>query len=148
MNFDIINSIIASLDFKVQGNTYSDAEFKYFQVAILKCDSSVSTWQSDADIDAEITNVSIDMAVVNTYFDFDDYENPIKTYLDDRFLFDLLPGYSYISDVFLQNNQAELQDGFFYYTPDGDEVEFIGFDRISTKYKVYDIDNSPTLFCK
>ena len=38
-------------------------------------------WQTEQDIDDKVKGGYIDMALVNTYFDFDDYDNPIKTYL-------------------------------------------------------------------
>jgi hypothetical protein len=40
--------------------------------------------------------------MVNSYFDFDDYSSPVKTYLDDRILTGLLPGYVKSSWVYIR----------------------------------------------
>lgn len=123
-------------DLHLQGNSYSGSTFQYFEITLQRCDPGSSTCESAANIDAEIPNVGIDVTVVNSYFDFDDYEQPVKTFLDDRFLYTLLPGYSVNTDVYLRKNKAEVQDGFFYYTPNGEELEFVGFQRVDTKYSV------------
>ena len=46
--------------------------------------------------------MTIDMVVANTYFDFDDYDDPVKSYIDDRFLFNLLPGFKKQNMVYIQ----------------------------------------------
>jgi hypothetical protein len=98
-------------------------------------------------IDEEITKTVMDITVVNAYFDFDDYEKPVKTYLDDRFLFNLLLGYKLEQTTYLRNNQIETQDGFFAYTPDGDESEFVAFERVEGRLNNFDPDDN-IIFCK
>lgn len=38
--------------------------------------------------------MQVDMVVANTFFDFEDYGDPVKSYIDDRFLYRLVPGLS------------------------------------------------------
>jgi hypothetical protein len=75
--------------------------------------------------------------VVNTYFDFDDYKNPIKEYLDDSFLVELIPSFRKENKVFLRENEAEVQDGFFYYTPDGKKSKFVGYSKTTESINPY-----------
>lgn len=78
------------------------------------------------------------MVVINSYFDFDDYSQPIKTYIDDRFLFNIMFDFTKENIVYIRQNEAETQDGFFYYTPDGSNSEFLSVDRIDQR--LYDAE--------
>jgi len=49
----------------------------------------------------------------------------------------MLPDYELTSNVYIRQNEAETQDGFFYYTPDGKQTKFIGVDRVEDKYSVF-----------
>mmetsp|Transcript_43535 Transcript_43535/g.51243 ORF Transcript_43535/g.51243 Transcript_43535/m.51243 type:complete len:220 (-) Transcript_43535:172-831(-) len=75
------------------------------------------------------------MALVNTYFDFEDYSSPIKTYLDDQFTYDFVPNFNIESSVFLRKNAVETQDSIWHYTPDGDKNEFIGVSNVGLRTK-------------
>ena len=46
--------------------------------------------------------MTIDMVVANTYFDFDDYKDPVKTYIDDRFLYRLIPNFEKTNTAYIQ----------------------------------------------
>ena len=46
--------------------------------------------------------MNVDIAVANTFFDFNDYEDPIKTYIDDRLYYDLLPGFGIANIAYVQ----------------------------------------------
>ena len=58
--------------------------------------------ETDADINTQIGKLSIQIPFVNTYFDFDDYNDPVKTYIDDRLQFATLPTY-------VVSNSAHMQ---------------------------------------
>ncbi|CAI2363351.1 unnamed protein product [Moneuplotes crassus] len=113
-----------SRDFKIQGNSLSNA-FNLFGLDLLKCNSTTSTvgCESDANINDFIKEIEIGIFVVSSYFDFEDYDSPIKTYLDDRFFYRLLPGYTKEYYVRIQKNSIETQDNYFAYKPGGDESE-------------------------
>ena len=70
------------------------------------------------------------MAVINTYFDFEDYSNPLKTYIDDRFLYGMLTNFSKQYLVYIRENKAETIDDYFNYSPNGDESGFVSIERI------------------
>ena len=46
--------------------------------------------------------MSITVPFVNTYFDFDDYDNPVQTFIDDRFYIETLPGYTKTNLAYVQ----------------------------------------------
>ncbi|CAI2384546.1 unnamed protein product [Moneuplotes crassus] len=128
-----------SRNLSVLGNILSET-VSYFSFSIARqeydvisrCNNATSavTCQSNTTIDSIMSKVQIRLYVVNTYFDFEDYDNPIKTYLDDRFLFYLIPGFSLNIGVRLQKNEAEIQDDYFAFAPGGNNKEFIGFDTV------------------
>ena len=57
-------------------------------------------------------------AILSSYFDYNDYDNPIKTYLDDEDYIGLLPEYSKYLELRVKKNTANLYDNLFYnYNP-------------------------------
>lgn len=81
------------------GNGLSES-FDFFDITIQKCDPGTSavTCESDANINAYVQDIEVGVYMVsffynpqaNAFFDFDDYDNPIKTYIDDRLFFHLI----------------------------------------------------------
>jgi len=126
-------------DFVVMGNTYSSIQ-KDFEIKINRW--SGSSCKTDAEIDAEMENTNINILMVNSYFDFDDYDEPVKTYLDDNLKFSLLPGYQIMSVLLIMENTIERQDGFFSYTQSGEEDTFISYNRVLDQLKTYDSSDS------
>ena len=49
-------------------------------------------------------------AFINTYFAGDDYENPIKTFIDDQLFFEIDPKLTKKANFFIMNHEAGLQD--------------------------------------
>ena len=53
------------------------------------------------------------IVILNSYVDFDDYDNVIKTYADDTISYSLYSGTIKESEVYLRNNHVILADDFF-----------------------------------
>jgi hypothetical protein len=70
------------------------------------------------------------LVIIHPNLDFDNYDQPVQKFLDDRFTFYLIPDYAITGKVYIRENTAETQDGFFYYTPDGTETSFINFETV------------------
>ena len=68
--------------------------------------------------------------MVNSYFDFDNYDEPVQTYIDDRYSYNTISGYTKYIRIFVSKNEAELQDTFFTYAPGGDKKEFISVNSV------------------
>ncbi|CAI2382440.1 unnamed protein product [Moneuplotes crassus] len=127
-----------SRDYIVQGNSLS-TDFIYLEFNIVKC-----TVACPADLEDKISRLRVEIPFVNTYFDFDDYASPVKTYIDGRLVVDMLPGYVKRDDVFIQNNEAEIQDSYFAYQPGGSKKEFVEIHRVDSRLAVQidAVDNS------
>ena len=110
----------------VLGNTFSD-NFTYFEINFKRCvnDSNFNNWKSNDDIDKALNKASLKIALVNTYYDFDDFSNPVKTYFDDKIYYEFVANYEKGVDIYIRQNSVEQKDNIFRYTPKGDESNFI-----------------------
>ena len=109
------------------GNNYSD-NFTYFEISFSRWvgqDSKGNVCKSSTDIDNALNKASLAMAVVNTYYDFDDYNTPVKTYFDDQFYYDFVAEYEKEADVYVSQSSVEQKDSYFRYAPKGVESNFI-----------------------
>lgn len=95
-------------DFKIAG-TFSSKVFQYIEFHVTRC-SGKPTCKSAAEVDAIASECDLNLYTINTYFDSDDYKNTIKYFLDDSMYWSLFKGIRKKNDVFIMNNQAELQD--------------------------------------
>ena len=66
----------------------------------------------------------MNVAFVNSYFDGNDYENPIKDYLDGRILDYLIDKNEKFISINLKQNTVSVQDDIFHYSLDGIDSSF------------------------
>jgi hypothetical protein len=52
--------------------------------------------------------------LINSYFDFDDYENPVKSYYEDLSFYDLVPAFQNSRSVKIKSNQYSSDNSIFY----------------------------------
>mmetsp|Transcript_39700 Transcript_39700/g.45582 ORF Transcript_39700/g.45582 Transcript_39700/m.45582 type:complete len:302 (-) Transcript_39700:372-1277(-) len=64
----------------------------------------------DEDISDTIRDHYVQLAMVSGYFDFDDYSSPVKTYLMDSSIVNLVDGMSQYFEYKLRRNSAVLSD--------------------------------------
>ena len=129
-----------STDLYLLGNNFAD-NFTYFEISFSRwdgTDSKGNDCHSDEDIDAALDKASLSMAVVNTYYDFDDYSSPVKTYFDDQFYYYFTAGYEKETDVYVRQETVEQKDSFFRYSPNGDESNFIS-NLINFSFNYFDL---------
>ena len=122
-------------NFTIKGNYY-DPYYSSIEVQVLKwngTDSKGNLWKSDETIKALMSKIFLDVIISNSYFDGNDYENPIKDYMDDRIY--AFPNWGYWSVMFayMQKNSIELKDSIYRYSPDGDNKEFSCMDYCENK---------------
>jgi len=55
-------------------------KFNAIEIYIQKCNTGC---QPDAVIKNILDTHFVELALINSYFDFEDYENPVRTYLED-----------------------------------------------------------------
>lgn len=128
--------------FEILGNSYASS-YKYFELILRKCDGtspSGTTCQTDSDIDSYISALNLDMAVVNSYFDFDNYPTPVQTFVDDRLNYTLHPNIKKTATVYIQKNTIELKDSFFRYSPQGKSSSFVNIEKTELDFDELDSD--------
>ena len=91
---------------------YSSTNFKYLNFSIVRCspDLGHQNCKSSQEIDKKLAGGRFVVAILNSYVDFEDYENVIKTYIDERFIFRVDPGVYKESILYLRNNHVKLAD--------------------------------------
>ena len=111
---------------KVQGNIFNP-NYAYFLATIEKwvgTDSKGNPCKSDIEIEKAISKSSLSAAFVNAYFDSNDFDKPVKEFVDDRLFEYLVNGYTKEIAVYIKKDLIELQDSVFRYSPNGDKKEF------------------------
>ena len=106
-------------DYYLMGDMNSE-EFTAMQIYIHKWNTSApnNTWADESEIDRVIRDGYIDIALLNAYFDFDEYEDPIKTYLSTtENLFLTNDGTARWFEAMIQENEAHTSDGRLYNEP-------------------------------
>ena len=82
------------------------------------------------------------MAILNTNVNFDDYSHPVKTFIDDGFYWDLVPGIRKRTDIFIQKNYGKFEDGYFM-IDNVDSAEF--YQILNSNERFNSIDNSKVM---
>ena len=94
----------------------------YLEIKLWKCQNATSnpnyttgvtpgvTCKSQLLIDEFFRDKVFNFAFSNTYFASDDFENPIKNYIDDQLFFDIDPRVSKKANLFVMNQEASLED--------------------------------------
>ncbi|CAI2386634.1 unnamed protein product [Moneuplotes crassus] len=118
-------------DFVIQGSAISN-DFSNFELRVKYCTDEWLT-ACPPDLNEKINNMMVRVPFVNNYFDFDDYKNPVKTYIDDRFELYMIDTLYQQQNSFIQVNEAEVQDSYFAYQPGGSNKEFFEIERVDTK---------------
>ena len=118
-------------DFTIAGNYIAD-NYKFVSVKLRKCQTGC---QPDNVIEGILKHAYFSLIIQNSYVDFEDYDTPVKSYLDDRYLFKGMPGYSKEVKLYLKENEVELTDSLI---PLGQthKQEFINVDRADIDIQV------------
>ena len=114
-------------DFYLKGNMY-DEDYSYIAINFYKwvqSAKSTSKCASDEQITYNVNHSVMNLAFVNNYFDGNDYENPIKSYLDDSIYDYLSDGYQKSVLGYIKVNTVSTQDDIFSYSSDGNQDSFI-----------------------
>ena len=69
----------------------------------MKC--SGSNWKTDSEIGSVLNSHYVDVAVVSTLFDFNDYESPTHNYLQDVNYISLISGMCQILQYLVKINE-------------------------------------------
>ena len=107
-----------STDYYISSD-YFASQFANLQVIVKKCTNTTENGnhcKTDAEIEDKMNNSRMQAAIISTYFDYDDYNNPIKTFLGPMDIISLIPGFTKSLEVRVQENEASTADNIFYNT--------------------------------
>ena len=77
-------------------------------------------------------------------YDFDDYDNPIKEFIDTKFYYHLQSGVTKESDIYVRQNFAEQSDSIFQLQSSSSESNFISVE--DSLQKARNAENNGTVF--
>lgn len=101
-------------DYELQGDFYSDT-FKYLEIRLFKC-RNMTTKQDCKDSDAInkfFEDLDFSVAFVNSYFDFTDYDNPIKYFIDDSLFLQMESQRQKRANMYVMKAETQLEDQLF-----------------------------------
>ena len=121
-------------DFSI-GGAFSSPNYRYVQINLYKWQNGTSViWKPQDEIDQYLGDARLSFAYRNFYFDSDDYVEPVKSYIDDKVWFKVMPDRLKNTDVLFRKNYVKLQDKYFQVT--GEQEEF--FMSIPSKLDFFD----------
>ncbi|CAI2360297.1 unnamed protein product [Moneuplotes crassus] len=114
---DLLKNNTKCLDnynFTVRGSVFSDIE-KSMTLSVSKCVNGTSSvvCKTPAEIEQKLKTTELLMGFTSKYFDFNDYENPIKTTFESKFGSHLDTGFLKTQDYYIQKHEVEDINYFF-----------------------------------
>ena len=97
-------------DFFVRANFNSD-NYEIVQINIVKCTGT--SCKNDTEISNFLSSHNLMLALISSYVDFDDYENPIHYYLRDMDIMSMIPSLSYKTQYGVRQNSVVLSDSLW-----------------------------------
>ena len=85
--------------------SYYASRYDYIQLKVFRCINSTSSsvvCKSTKEIDDAAKVSTLRFPITNTYFDFNNYNEPISHFIDDGFYWDLFPGFRKKTDLLVQ----------------------------------------------
>ena len=93
-------------NYKVAGN-YLAENYQFITIKLKKCSTGCAP---DAAIKAVLEQSFLNNLMVNSYVDFDDYETPVKNYMDDRYSYRGVSTMNKRARIFIKENAVDLTD--------------------------------------
>eukprot|EP00347_Sterkiella_histriomuscorum_P007363 403349230 len=114
------------------GGTWTANRFEYLEVLLIPCRNTTTnnvvcaTQQQQVDY---FNEVDFQFRFVNQYFDFDDFDNPIKQYIDDRYYIPIEPAIQKSIELFIKRSKTKQNDNYIPFSPQVDQ-EFASVENI------------------
>lgn len=98
-------------DYELQGDYYSE-NFKYLEIRLFKCRNATTKHEcKDSDvINKFFEDLYFSVAFVNSYFDFTDYDDPIKYFIDDSLFFQMESQRTKLANLYVMKAESKLED--------------------------------------
>ena len=75
------------------------------------------------------------MFVCTTYFDFDDYSQPIKYFIDDQFYFELTSGFTKSNQIYVRENIVDDSNSIFQIQQSSNKTNFISVEHFDIFFR-------------
>jgi hypothetical protein len=109
---------VTSDDYQIGGNWYSERS-KYIEIRIKKwSNSTYSTCESSDNITSFIEGKELDIVMLDKFFDLKNFDNPIGSYITEKYVYNVLDGFTRSSDIYIKQNNLELMDSVFQFKGD------------------------------
>ncbi|CAI2386876.1 unnamed protein product [Moneuplotes crassus] len=123
-----VNLCADDQDFTLSGTLYSEIRH-YVSLKVQRCVNGTSVvCKTPAEINQKIKNSEFLMGVASHYFDFDDYDKPIKSTFDTRFLGKLNVNSHKDQDYYVQKSEVTDVVSFFQFGQE-EETSFFSVSR-------------------
>ena len=86
------------------------SNYQFISILLKKC--SGANCKPDALINAKLQNTVLSIAVLNSYMDFNDFDTPVKTFLDDRNVMFVSSTMSKTVKLYARLNEVNLDDDY------------------------------------
>ena len=128
-----------SRDFFVKSN-FNSKNYQVIQLSFHKWTGP--SWKSSAEVENVLLNNNIDFSIVSSYFDFNDYENPVHSYLQDLNYYYMMSNLYQEATYHIYQNQGLLNDNIFFGSQAAsNQIRFYSIERKYTNYGVTSLFN-------
>ena len=117
----------ANKRYKIAGN-YLSNNFRYISI-ILRRWVYEAKWKTPTEIDEKIRQMVVTIVYLNSYMDFNDFETPVKTTLDDKISYYIKSNEVKIIKMYAKLNKATLNDDYLKLKSAVDK-QFFSIDRV------------------
>jgi hypothetical protein len=129
---------ITTDDYQIAGNWYSNRS-KSIEISAIMCDNSTySTCESEENILKFIEENQLDVVMLNSYFDSQNFYNPIQSFLTEKYAYNFVQDFTFLSMIFIRENNVELMDSFFQFQDYENKIFYSISDERTSFYKYYD----------
>ena len=79
--------------------------------------------------------MSINVFISSAYYDFDDYDNSVKNFIENKFYSNIASNFTIESDIFLRDNSSEQNDSIFQLQPSSSLNNFISVEDVVKNFR-------------
>ena len=114
-----------TFDIELLGDNLAST-YKFVELDIFKWANGTGiVWESQDQINNATNSVVVEIIIINSFFDLEDYNNPIKSYIQDGLEFYTINGNRNNVRLYFQENESERQDDYFALFPQSKEEKFL-----------------------
>eukprot|EP00347_Sterkiella_histriomuscorum_P006291 403353331 len=101
------------------GGAWTTNRLEYLDICLQPCQNTTTSKKcaSKKQQDEFFSMVDFQLRFVNQYFDFADMNNPVKSFIEDRYFIPVIPDQQKGMDIFIKKAQGKLYDNFIPFVP-------------------------------